>query len=238
MATATRKTATATATAAAATPTKADDKMAILAGLDKAELTAIIDTAETFGGIAKAEWAVALAVRNLKSMGLHTRAKVADFCTWFESATDALGCKISRSRVDRYNQAAAALDHCECNSDRMAEAKALSIDTLGKIARAVKTEKNPEARASAARSKVANYTKARAEGKSATDAEIAVGIAKPKGATETGLDYDGKVNTLADKALAYGEGSYAEALRILRSAVSALETKQKTAAKVAAGKGS
>lgn len=242
MAKATKKTPAPTAPTAAeiaATAAGKDAPKSLLALLDTKSVDAVKATMADFDGIRTAEWKVAESVRALRAMGLHTSAKINDFCTWFEKVTTEMGNPIRRSTVDRYNGAAWTLDQCACNPARTTEAREMSIDALNKIAgHARKATKNPEASASIARTAVATYSAKVASGVSKADAAVAAGFAKPKGADTATLDFDGQCAAAAEKALTLAGGNYETAAKILAGALVINRAKQKTAAAVASGIGS
>lgn len=243
MATAKKKNPTPTPTptpASIAASAAGKDTDSILSTLTAENIAEIRLTAETFGGIAQAEWRIALAVKALKKKNLHVSGKSSDFATWFERVTEALGCKVSRSTANRYTQAAEALEACEVNAERFTQAQGLSVDVLSRLAgKAKKAGLKGDARASKVRTDVKEYTAHLSAGKTHAQAQEAVGIGKGStGASATALDYDGKVGRLVSEALRLNADNYAEALAMVAKVKEVLERKQQTAANVAAGIGS
>lgn len=229
-------TAPAIAEAAAAKPT---DSPSLLKMLDAKGIAAVKGTIADFGALSAAEWKIAESVQRLKAMGLHTAAKVNDFCTWLDRVTTEMGNRIPRASVDRYAGAAWTLDQCAVNADRLAEARSMSIDALNKIAgHARKATKNPEAAASIARTAVGHYSAEVAKGTPKAEAAIKAGFAKPKGADTAALDFNGRCSVVGERALSLADGNYEDAAKILAGALVILRAKQKTAAAVASGIGS
>jgi hypothetical protein len=239
MATAKKKSPTPTPASIAASAAGKDTD-SILSTLTAENIAEIRSTAETFGGIAQAEWRIALAVKALKKKNLHVSGKSSDFATWFERVTEALGCKVSRSTANRYTQAAEALEACEVNAERFTQAQALSVDVLSRLAgKAKKAGLKGDARSSKVRTDVKDYAAHLASGKTHAQAQEAVGIGKGStGASATALDYDGKVGRLVSEALRLNEDNYANALAMIGKVQEVLKRKQETAANVAAGIGS
>ena len=234
----TRPTPETIAAKAAQSPVKETES--ILDSLTAENIAEIRSTAETFGGIAQAEWRIALAVKALKKKNLHVSGKSSDFATWFERVTEALGCKVSRSTANRYTQAAEALEACEVNAERFTQAQTLSVDVLSKLSgKAKKSGLKGDARASKVRTDVKEYVAHIDAGKTHAQAQEALNIGKGStGASATALDYDGKVGRLVSEALRLNADNYADAIAMLVKVDEVLKRKQQTAANVAAGIGS